>query len=184
MRVAPVQPIYVMRNVPDSYKSSEAQLGTLDISSRLRAEQTIDNRDSRAKARPEERPIPDEPFAKAIIEAEKVQYAEEQKQIRLKTGPIYEGLPKVALREEPLVDDLYQLFLENKHIEHPELNEDRIDMRERVIGLNGAGGDLSMAPTNDDIRPLINGQQQHRPHFGDGWRETSIVWKRLGNDVQ
>ena len=84
MRVEPIQSVNMMRIAPDSYRSSEAQLGTLDISARLRAEQAIDNRDSRVKARPEERPIPDEPFAKTIIESEKVRRAEEQKQLRLK----------------------------------------------------------------------------------------------------
>ena len=157
MRVDPVQSVNMMRGVPESYKNSQAQLALLDTSSRLRAEQTLDNRKAAERIQAQRRPIPDEPYAKTIIEQQKVVRAEEQKQLRLKTGQAYEDLPKIALQEKPVIDDLYQLFLENKHVEHPELDEDRKVLRDEVIGLNGVDGDLTMAPDNDDIRPFIIG---------------------------
>jgi hypothetical protein len=160
----------------DPLKQSAVHLASLDTESNIRPQQ-LDARSAQGArgaedkgaapeqtfkkrqelARPEDRPIPRNEYAQLLSELRANNERRDQEEIRLKVGQAYKDLPEVALKEKPVADDLYQLFLENKHVEHKGLNREREDQVERAAGSIGAQGDLSMAANYEDAPAIIRG---------------------------
>ena len=160
----------------DPLKQSAVHLASLDTASSIRSRQQLDSRAAQGIqvedkgiapeqilkkrqeiARPEDRPIPRNQYAQLLSELRAHNERRDQEEIRLKLGQAYKDLPDVALKEKPVSDDLYQLFLENKHVEHEGLNKEREDQVELVAGSIGAQGDLSMAANYEDAPEIIRG---------------------------
>lgn len=96
-------------------------------------------------------PAPANMYAQILVEVEE----QTQKELRLKQGPAVLEQRVTPLKETPLVDELYQLFLKNKHIEHPEINEEREVYSQEVSGAEGAQGDQAMAPQIEDLTAVV-----------------------------
>ena len=131
----------------------------LEFAAEMIAEQGINNQKSIKELTPpprftppqENNPVPANLYAKLLVDAEE-QY---KKEIRLQQGPALLEERYTPLRDTPLVDEMYQLFLSNQHIDLPQLNKARETYYQEVVGAEGAQGDMAMAPEYEDMDGIL-----------------------------
>ena len=143
------------RSIPSEFSKPSR----LEVVAENIAEQGINNQRTKNELTPPPRtqapdnntPVPANLYAKILEDVEK----QNQKEARLQQGPSLLNERFTPLKDTPLVDEMYQLFLKNEHIEHPELNEEREVYTQEVAGAEGAQGDITLAPQLEDLTGIV-----------------------------
>ena len=143
------------RSIPSEFSKPSR----LEVVAENIAEQGINNQRTKNELTPPPRiqapkdnsPVPANLYAKILEDIER----QNQKEARLQQGPSLLEERYTPLKDTPLVDEMYQLFLNNKHIEHPELNEEREVYNQEIAGAEGAKGDITLAPQYEDLTGIV-----------------------------